>query len=76
MAAPAAAAVERAAAPHGRPSAYIIAVTANARRDDRDRCLTAGMDDYVSKPIEPDELQAAFKRFEARAASEGRRVSY
>lgn len=68
--------LEQAAALQGRPSAHIIAVTANAMRDDREHCMTAGMDDYVSKPIEPDQLQAAFKRFEARAASEGRRVSF
>ncbi len=34
----------------------IIAVTANAFPEDKDRCLTAGMDDYISKPFQPDEL--------------------
>jgi PAS domain S-box-containing protein len=42
----------------------IIAMTANAMEGDRQRCLDAGMDDYVSKPMRPEELRAALERAE------------
>jgi CheY-like chemotaxis protein len=41
----------------------IIAVTAHAMTSDRDACLEAGMDDYISKPIRPGELEAALGRW-------------
>ena len=34
----------------------IIAVTANAFPEDKERCLASGMDDSISKPFQPDEL--------------------
>jgi two-component system sensor histidine kinase/response regulator len=41
---------------------YIIAMTANVMSSDRDRCLEAGMNDYVSKPLRPEVLYAALDK--------------
>jgi two-component system, sensor histidine kinase and response regulator len=41
----------------------IIAMTANAMESDRDRCIAAGMNDYISKPIKAQELQELLQRY-------------
>ncbi len=41
----------------------IIAVTANATRQDREKCLQVGMDDYVCKPVDSEVLRALLDRW-------------
>ncbi|MCE7064594.1 hybrid sensor histidine kinase/response regulator [Dyadobacter sp. CY326] len=41
---------------------YIIAMTANAMKEDREDCLQAGMDDYISKPLRYDDITSSLKR--------------
>ncbi|HOC56995.1 MAG TPA: response regulator [Verrucomicrobiota bacterium] len=49
---------------------YIIAMTANTKADNRDKCLQAGMDDFIRKPVQLPELEAALHRALADRASQ------
>jgi CheY-like chemotaxis protein len=47
-----------------RASPWIIAITAYAMNGDRERCIKAGMDNYISKPVQMDELKSVLHIYE------------
>lgn len=53
----------------GEKQPFIIAMTANAMREDKDACLKAGMDDYLSKPMKMEELIRSLERVSLKVAS-------
>jgi CheY-like chemotaxis protein len=50
---------------HGAARTVIVALTANAMEGDRQRCLDAGMDDYLPKPLRFDDLRAVLEKHAA-----------
>ncbi|MCP4673606.1 MAG: response regulator [Desulfobacula sp.] len=53
----------------------VVALTANATKEDRARCLKSGMDDYMAKPFKPDKLAAMLKKWLPEQKSENLKIS-
>jgi len=50
----------------------VIAMTAGAMNGDRERCLSAGMDDYITKPVRTEELGKVLQRWSGRLPARSR----
>jgi signal transduction histidine kinase/DNA-binding LytR/AlgR family response regulator len=49
--------------PHYRGRIIVVAMTAHAMQSDRDKCLAAGMDDYLPKPIRPSDIRGMIEKW-------------
>ncbi|MBU2693290.1 MAG: response regulator [Candidatus Eisenbacteria bacterium] len=59
-------AMRRELAPGGKEKVPIVAMTANAMQGDREKCLKAGMNDYIAKPIDPQKLAGIIEKWASR----------
>jgi CheY-like chemotaxis protein len=59
----------RAEFPNYKPSIIVVAMTASAMQGDREKCLAAGMDDYVAKPVRLEDMRTILERWGATAGA-------
>jgi CheY-like chemotaxis protein len=59
---------QKAQHPHYKASVIVVAMTANAMQGDREKCIAAGMDDYIAKPVRPEDMRAIVERWGAVAS--------
>ncbi len=55
--------------PNFKSPITIVAMTANAMQGDREKCLEAGMDDYLAKPVRPEDIRSVIERWGDKAHS-------
>lgn len=58
---------DRAQFPNYKAQIIIVAMTASAMPGDREKCLAAGMDDYLPKPVRPEDVRVVIERWGAKA---------
>jgi CheY-like chemotaxis protein/HPt (histidine-containing phosphotransfer) domain-containing protein len=56
--------------PNYKSPIIIVAMTANAMQGDREKSIAAGMDDYLSKPVRPEDMRNVIEKWGAKAAEE------
>ena len=61
---------DRAKYPNYKAQMVIVAMTASAMPGDREKCLEVGMDDYLSKPVRPEDVRAVIERWGVKAGLE------